>query len=89
MPNEITLPIVHLNGTSARDLTEGYLECARAISEALGAIRKLEFNWRDYYPKPGSWELARSEMVCRIESLEDMKGEFETIAMHCSNFIKP
>lgn len=45
----ITPPTVHLNGTSAKDLWEGYEAAYNAILAAQDALRKIEFNARDYY----------------------------------------
>ncbi len=79
------LPIIHLNGTSAEDLREGYLTAATAIGDAIDAIGKIEFNARDYYcsPEPGAWEKARKEFIDRINRLADVRLELTQIAMHC------
>jgi hypothetical protein len=45
----ITPPTVHLNGTSAKDLWAGYEAAYEAVRAAQEAIRKIEFNARDYY----------------------------------------
>jgi len=45
----ITPPTVHLNGTSAKDLWEGYEAAYDAVRAAQDALRKIEFNARDYY----------------------------------------
>jgi hypothetical protein len=45
----ITAPTVHLNGTSAKDLWEGYEAAYDAVRAAQDALRKIEFNARDYY----------------------------------------
>jgi hypothetical protein len=61
----ITLPVIHLNGTSPKDLLEGYRNACAAVRDAMDAIAKIEFNARDYYPVEGSWEKARAEMTTR------------------------
>jgi hypothetical protein len=45
----ITAPTVHLNGTSAKDLWEGYEAAYDAVRAAQDALRQIEFNARDYY----------------------------------------
>jgi hypothetical protein len=89
MEPKITLPIVHLNGTSARDLTEGYLNAANKVGEAIAALRQIEFNARDYYLIGGAWDSALAEMAARVVKLHEVKNDFERIAEQCSYFIKP
>lgn len=56
------LPIVHLNGTSHRELTEGYEAAYRSVLAAVDSVRGIEFNARDYYPAgPEAWETATNE----------------------------
>jgi hypothetical protein len=83
-----TLPIIHMNGTSAKDLRDGYLLAMEAVEAARDALRKIEFNARDYYPVDGLWDKARAEMVHRHEALRDMKDELEAIAVHCDGYVK-
>ena len=46
---ELTLPSVHLNGTSRAMLTEGYQAAYVKLQETLRAFQAIEFNARDYY----------------------------------------
>lgn len=48
---EITFPTVHLNGTSKKDLCEGYENALHKVREAIAELSKIEFNSRDYYPQ--------------------------------------
>ena len=89
MEPTIQLPIIHSNGTGARDLTEGYLNSAHKVAEAIAALRAIEFNARDYYPVAGAWDKALAEQTARVVKLHEVKNDFERIAEHCSNFIKP
>lgn len=50
----LTMPVIHLNGTSAEDLLEGYVEAKRAVDAAYDAVMKSNPNGRDYYLKPGT-----------------------------------
>jgi hypothetical protein len=45
----LTLPTVHMNGTSHNDLWQGYEAAYEAVQAAQEAIGKIEFNARDYY----------------------------------------
>ena len=89
MEPKIQFPIVHSNGTGARDLTEGYLKAAAAVGDAITALRQIEFNARDYYPIAGAWDKALAEQSARVVKLHEVKNDFERIAEHCSDFIKP
>ena len=87
----MTLPIVHMNGTSARDLTEGYAEAARAVSEAMEAMAKnASPNGRDYYcsPQGNAIDCAIAEHRARMVKLNEVKTELNALALHCHQFIK-
>ena len=89
MEPTIQFPIVHSNGTGARDLTEGYSKAAAAVADAISALRAIEFNARDYYPVDGAWNKALAEQSARVVKLHEVKNDLRAIAEHCSNFIKP
>lgn len=71
----MTLPTIHMNGTSKRMLLEGYDDAQFAIRQAQEAIGKIEFNARDYYPQgPEAWTQAvqeRSEMMHKLADVMD------------------
>lgn len=84
----MTLPTIHLNGTSAKELTEGYSNARLAMERAITALAKVEFNARDYYVKAGAWptaQLDREEMFTQMRRITNdlMKHEF-----HCADSIK-
>jgi hypothetical protein len=89
MSDKITLPIIHSNGTGAEDLLEGYRNAAAAVSDAMEAIRKIEFNARDYYcsQDPAVWNKAKAEMQARSTVLHGVKEELMAIAIHCSDAV--
>jgi hypothetical protein len=59
---DLTLPTIHLNGTSRVTLIEGYLAASRALSDAIRTFDAIEFNCRDYYVQPsGAWATAVTE----------------------------
>lgn len=77
------LPIVHLNGTSHRELTEGYEAAYLAAKDAMSALERIEFNARDYYPAgPDAWVKAREERVEIAQKLRDVK---EYLAAHLNH----
>lgn len=76
-------PTVHLNGTGANTLLEDYDNAREEVRNALTAIRKIEFNARDYYPQEdGAWDAAVAQMRDRIRALEAISDEFLEIMMH-------
>ena len=86
MKSEITMPTVHLNGTSEKMLMEGYRAAFEACSKALDALHEIEFHPRDYYPQgQEAWEKAHSENCSRIARISSVKNELLTIAMHVMN----
>ena len=74
-------PTIHLNGTGAKTLLDGYLEAIHQLGQALNAINNIEFNARDYYPQGSSaWGVAESEMEDRKAGIMRAKLDFEDIA---------
>ena len=66
----ITPPTIHLNGTSARELWQGYEEAYDAIRIAQEAFEKIEFNSRDYHVQnPLAWEKAREDRFDQRKAL--------------------
>ena len=84
---EITLPVIHLNGTGAKTLLEDNVAASEAIRNALSVIHKVEFHSRDYYPND-SWEKARKEYLDRIRALQEAQNYFMEVAFHASKHIK-
>ena len=84
------LPTVHLNGTGAQDLFDGYKNARTAVNDAIDAICKIEFNARDYYPQgPDAYSEARKEQIKRVEMMQSVSDDFLTIAMHIQDVAKP
>ena len=63
MNTELTLPIIHLNGTGPDTLEEGYGHAGAVLFELEEAFQNIEFNRRDYYvhPDPQAWNKALTE----------------------------
>lgn len=83
----ITLPTIHLNGTSANSLYESYDGARREIRRAICAFNLIEFNRRDYYPVPGSWEKALEERQKHYQMLEEIDVYLLTVMEHCQESI--
>lgn len=76
-------PTIHMNGTSANMLKEGYLEAHRAIKDAADKVCAVEFNARDYYVAgPDAWTQAREEHNGRINRLHAVADELMQILEH-------
>ena len=88
-PTSVILPTIHINGTSAKSLTEDYAQARRAVQEAVNALRAVDFNARDYYVQgPGAWTAAvqqREDVYQHLSAAFNALHEHET---HCSQFIK-
>lgn len=76
-PN-VTAPMVHLNGTSRRELTEQYENAARAVRDALKAVGESAPNGRDYYLQ-GTLPQAQREHESRITRLASVLDELEQL----------
>lgn len=83
LPDVIQLPCVHMNGTGAQTLFDGYLEAYSAVNAAIDQLGKVEFNPRDYYPLGDSaWNLARDQ---RASLLRAMEAVAENLLAHCEH----
>lgn len=80
--------MIHLNGTGAETLRDGYLNARASLMDALEAMQKIEFNARDYYTQEeGAWSAALAEQKARFEKVESVRDDFLEIAEHCQNAI--
>jgi hypothetical protein len=79
----LTLPTVHLNGTSRATLSEGYGAAYRALQDAIRAFNAIEFNCRDYYVQPaGAWAAAVSEREAAASHLRAVQQYLEAHLIH-------
>jgi len=69
----MTLPTIHRNGTSAKDLQAGYDAAADALDAFKQALSNIEFNSRDYYVQnEQAWNQAveeRQEISAKVEAV--------------------
>lgn len=92
----MTLPTIHLNGTSAKELTEGYHAARIAMERAITALAKVEFNARDYYEfnardyyiRQGAWAAAQLDREQMFAEMRRITNDLMKHEWHCSNSIK-
>lgn len=78
-------PAVHLNGTSHKMLSEGYLAAWNRLNEAITAFNAIEFNQRDYYVQPdGAWSQAAEQRAQMREHLNAVQKYLEAHLIHLS-----
>lgn len=76
----MTPPTVHLNGSSADTLLEGYEAAAESLGAALEALAGAAPNARDYYVQgPSAFEEARREHVARLEKVTAVLEEIRLL----------
>lgn len=71
---DITLPTIHMNGTSREMLLNPWKDVCKKIFELESSLEKVEFNGRDYYMRDGSFEKARAEMEEMYENLKKVRS---------------
>ena len=79
--HKLTLPTIHLNGTSRERLIEQYTAAADAINDAYHALMAAAPNGRDYYPQgPQAMEAATREHIDRLSRLDAIHFELVELA---------
>lgn len=79
-------PTVHMNGTSRADLVDGLLDARSAVVAAMGAIRAVYPNGRDYYPQgPDALRAAEKEYDERLTTLNRIANDLLLLAGHCQD----
>lgn len=79
----LSLPTVHLNGTSRNELFETYFKALDAIASARVALNEAAPNGRDYYVQgPLALRKAQSEHADRLQRLEAIYNELHALAEH-------
>jgi hypothetical protein len=80
-----TFPTIHINGTSKKDLLDGYRKAIDAVQDAVVALGSVEFNARDYYVQGShAWVQASDERVEQFQKLYAVKDHLMEIALHIS-----
>jgi len=78
----ITLPTVHMNGTSRKDLQEGYSNAVLELENFIESWGRIEFNARDYYVTDGAWSRASDERDAMSAKLRDVREYLQAIQDH-------
>jgi len=82
----LTKPTIHLNGSSAEGLAEGYRGAYSAVGDAIRAVQATAPNARDYYTQgPGAVSKADKEHRARLQRLSDVQKELEDLGVYCLN----
>jgi hypothetical protein len=78
---KISIPTVHMNGTSYADLLEHVLKAYRSLRDTEQALRDMTPNGKDYYIQgDGAGEEARRQHQRRLNAIRDIQEELEEIA---------
>ncbi len=78
----VTIPTIHLNGSSAEHMLGDYRSARTAIRSAVEAVQQTAPNGRDYYVMlPGAYERALHEHRERLAALKKIDDELLAIAM--------
>lgn len=79
----MTLPTIHLNGTSAGELYRQWARVANALFDAMAAMAEAAPNGRDYYPQgDGVAGKAISEHEDRIRILHSLRVQAQAMCEH-------
>lgn len=77
----LSVPTVHLNGTSREELLTQLTTAADAVRDAITALQKACPNGRDYYPQgDGATQEARRQHANRLHHLTAVRSELVEIA---------
>jgi hypothetical protein len=75
-----TIPTVHLNGTSGKDLWNEYHAAYEAIKTSIDALCDATCNERDFYPQgPAAFSQACNERDAALTKLREVKSYTEEI----------
>jgi hypothetical protein len=81
--HSLTVPIVHLNGTSPESLSAGYEAAYDAVQQAIRMLADSAPNGRDYYMYPGdALSVATNEHFARMQKLQDVAKELDELIGH-------
>ena len=77
----MTLPTIHLNGTSKDELLQQVCDANNALNAAISKLLEATPNARDYYPQgPDAFRSAQKEHHERYMRLQAVRGELEELA---------
>jgi hypothetical protein len=77
----MTVPTIHMNGTSRNRLLDDICEATDALERAYQAIKRCAPNGRDYYPQgPEALTTATNEHMDRLRKVEAVQSELNALA---------
>ena len=80
-PSSLTVPTVHLNGTSREELLRQVQDAGQAVFQARDALAKASPNARDYYPQGEfAYSAARAAHDRRARALLVVEEELSELA---------
>jgi hypothetical protein len=80
MATELSIPTIHLNGTSSDALIDQWTTAGQALLGAIAALTAAWPNARDYYVQgPTAADEAKREHEARIKVLRDMRDDVTRI----------
>lgn len=77
----MTLPTIHLNGTSKEALMTALTDASFALDAAYEVAKLSAPNGRDYYPQgPAALDAATKEHMARLNAIDAVKKQFDELA---------
>lgn len=84
----MTLPTIHLNGTSAQSLLDQQTDAGHAVYKAMEALGNAAPNARDYYVQgDGAFQRAAAEHTARMEKLRSVYDDLQKLAEHIADHL--
>lgn len=78
-------PSIHLNGTSAGELTQQYENAYRALQVAAGALAECRPHGRDYYPQgSGMLQMASREFDYMMTGVTTARDYVLALGSYCN-----
>jgi hypothetical protein len=79
---EMTVPTIHLNGTSKAQLVESLCNASVALRAAYTALKETAPNGRDYYPQgPAAMDAAQEEHFDRLRRVDAVRKEIDQLTI--------
>jgi hypothetical protein len=81
----MTLPTIHLNGSSKESLVHDARTAYSALLDAADALSRMSPHRRDYYTAPDTWDAATAEHAARIEAVQGVMDSVSEWALAVQN----
>lgn len=87
---KLTVPTIHLNGTSFAGLHGPLARAGEAIGAAIGGLAECAPHGRDYYLQgEGAYPKARDEHLSRVARLQSVLDELKVLARQVQKQASP